>query len=160
MVVGTGAMSTLRAGTPDWQFISFIAVLGVGVGMVVQLPILVVQNAVPLGVMGVGTAGAQFFRQLGATIGVAAAGALFASRISRALSAPDLAALGLEPGDLRSDPAELQTLPADVLDTIREVLSSSVSDIFLILGVTAALISLALALALPAHPLRESVHPM
>ena len=55
--------------------------LGLGLGMVMQVLVLAVQNAVDRSVMGVATSGSTMFRQIGGSIGVALFGTIFASRV-------------------------------------------------------------------------------
>lgn len=69
---GLALMSFIGADTPLWQTDIYMAVLGLGLGNLMQPITLAVQNAMPPKDIGVATASATFFRQTGATIGVAA----------------------------------------------------------------------------------------
>jgi hypothetical protein len=60
---------------------AFAVVLGLGLGMVMQVLVLAVQNAVDRSVMGVATSGSTLFRQIGGSIGVALFGTIFANRV-------------------------------------------------------------------------------
>ena len=64
----------------------FAVVLGLGLGMVMQVLVLAVQNAVDRSVMGVATSGSTMFRQIGGSIGVALFGTIFASRVHTELA--------------------------------------------------------------------------
>ena len=61
-------------------------VLGLGLGMVMQVLVLAVQNSVPHDVLGVATSGSTLFRQVGGSIGVSLFGAIFASRFRAELA--------------------------------------------------------------------------
>jgi EmrB/QacA subfamily drug resistance transporter len=77
-VIGLGLMTigmslfhfVLHADTPYWQIAILMAVFGLGLGNCMQTLVLAVQNAVPAKDMGVATASATFFRQMGGTVGV------------------------------------------------------------------------------------------
>jgi hypothetical protein len=74
-----------------------LAVLGVGMGLTMTGFIVAAQAAAPPGRMGIATSSVQFFRSLGAAVGVALLGALLMS---------GLRAQGVDPGALRSSAAE------------------------------------------------------
>lgn len=58
-----------------------VVIVGVGVGLLMQNFTVVVQNAVPRTLMGTATASTQFFRSIGATVGVTAMGAIMLARL-------------------------------------------------------------------------------
>ena len=62
-------------------------VLGVGLGLVMQVLILAVQNAVPYAQLGVATSAATLFRSIGGSLGTAILGAIFANRLTDELAA-------------------------------------------------------------------------
>ena len=64
-----------------------MVILGLGLGMVMQVLVLAVQNAVDYRLLGVATSGSTLFRQIGGSIGVAAFGAIFANRLATELAA-------------------------------------------------------------------------
>ena len=66
MAVGMFLLSRLQVGTPTWQVLGRAVVLGLGLGMVMQVLVLAVQNAVDPRNMGVATRGSTLFRQIGA----------------------------------------------------------------------------------------------
>lgn len=82
LIAGLGLMSTLTYETPfGWLFL-YMAIMGAGLGMVMQNLVLVVQNSVDVRQIGAASAAVAFFRSLGGTIGVSVLGAVLASRIS------------------------------------------------------------------------------
>src|SRR5205085_4931193 len=86
MTVGMVLLSFLHVHTSTWVALADAAVLGLGLGAVMQVLVLAVQNAVDPGDMGVATSGSTLFRQVGGSIGVALFGAIFANRLNAELA--------------------------------------------------------------------------
>ena len=87
MTVAVYLLSTLAVGTPTWKAGVFMLILGFGLGMVMQVLVLAVQNAVDYRFLGVATSGSTLFRQIGGSIGVSIFGAIFSNRLSTELAA-------------------------------------------------------------------------
>jgi EmrB/QacA subfamily drug resistance transporter len=85
IVVAMALLSRLGAGTAVWVADLDAAILGLGLGMVMQVLVLAVQNSVEPRVMGVATSGSTMFRQIGGSIGVSIFGAIFANRLAHEL---------------------------------------------------------------------------
>ena len=81
MAVAMVLLAQLHAGTSTWVAAVFACVLGLGLGMVMQVLVLAVQNSVDPSMMGVATSGSTLFRQIGGSIGVALFGTIFANRV-------------------------------------------------------------------------------
>jgi EmrB/QacA subfamily drug resistance transporter len=96
LAIGMTLLTQLDIDTSKLVAGAFMVVIGVGIGLVMQVLVLVVQNDAPPGDMGAATSTAQFFRSIGGSVGVAVFGAIFASRLT----------------------AGLHTLPADVADRV------------------------------------------
>ncbi|HEY6740393.1 MAG TPA: MDR family MFS transporter [Actinopolymorphaceae bacterium] len=79
-------LSTMRVETALWVICCFIGVLGVGLGISLQLLVLIVQNSFPLAEVGTATAANNFFRQIGASLGSAVVGSVFAARLTTLLA--------------------------------------------------------------------------
>jgi MFS family permease len=79
-------LSTMTPTTPIWLLCSYLAVMGFGLGMGMQILVLIVQNTFPNSLVGTATAGNNFFRQIGASLGSAVVGSLFTSRLIDLLS--------------------------------------------------------------------------
>ena len=117
-VIGTGIMataffllSTLGVGSSIWLASGFMLLLGMGLGMTMQVLVLAVQNAVDYEHLGVATSGATLFRFVGGSIGVALFGGIFAIVLSEQLG------LAFPPGvhlPNVSDPAAIAALPPQV----------------------------------------------
>jgi hypothetical protein len=96
-------------------------ILGFGLGMVMQVLVLAVQNAVPYEQLGVATSESTLFRQIGGSIGVSMFGAIFANRLGAELA-------DRLPGGFRiptqANPAVIHDLPAAVRERYLESLRS------------------------------------
>ncbi len=86
MTAGMVLLSLLAVSTPTWIAALYMLVLGAGLGMVMQVLVLAVQNAVDYRFLGVATSGSILFRQVGGSIGVAIFGAIFANRLGHELA--------------------------------------------------------------------------
>ncbi|GGX24530.1 EmrB/QacA family drug resistance transporter [Streptomyces malachitofuscus] len=138
---------------------TFFFVFGLGLGLVMQVLVLIVQNAVPYEDLGVATSGATFFRSIGASFGVAIFGTVFASRLgdelTAALRGTDLPP-GVSPGTLEADPRGIEALPAALRPPALDAYSNAITDVFLY-AVPVALLGFALAWFLKEDRLRASV---
>jgi predicted MFS family arabinose efflux permease len=133
-ILGTGVMalslvllSQLHAGTPTWVAAVDSLILGLGLGMVMQVLILAVQNAVEPGVMGVATSGSTMFRQIGGSIGVALFGTIFASRVHTEL-ADRLPAGTVVPKTI--DPAGIKELPPAAHAAFSDAFAAALHPVF------------------------------
>ncbi len=81
-LLSTMSVTTSRGIASLWMF-----VLGVGLGLVMQVMVLATQNSVDRSDLGVGTATVSFFRSVGGSVGVAVFGAVFTSRLTHHLAA-------------------------------------------------------------------------
>ncbi|WP_024794976.1 MDR family MFS transporter [Tomitella biformata] len=85
LALGLFLLSTVTVGSPVWLICVYIAVMGVGLGTMMQLLVLIVQNSFPIEEVGTATASNNYFRQIGATLGTAVVGSVFTSRLSTLL---------------------------------------------------------------------------
>jgi EmrB/QacA subfamily drug resistance transporter len=79
MLIGGFLMTHLTAGVPDWELWTWMLVLGFGIGPAMAGFTVVVQNSVSPDRLGVATSTLTFLRQIGASVGLAAAGTIFSS---------------------------------------------------------------------------------
>jgi EmrB/QacA subfamily drug resistance transporter len=137
----------------------FFFVFGLGLGLVMQVLVLIVQNAVSYEDLGVATSGATFFRSIGASFGVAIFGTVFANRLgdklADALSGAQLPP-GVSVGALESDPRGIAALPAPLRPPVLHAYASSITDVFLY-AAPVALLGFVLAWLLKEDRLRGSV---
>ena len=85
MTVGLAMLSTLTATTPFWQLSIYSVLIGAGLGFSMQTVVIALQNSVDFRDLGVATSANTFFRSIGATIGVALFGTVYASRLAHNL---------------------------------------------------------------------------
>jgi EmrB/QacA subfamily drug resistance transporter len=74
IAIALGLLTTVSAGMSRWLLSGYMIILGLGFGMVLPTMSLIIQNAVPFQYMGVATSSSQFFRQIGAVMGIAVFG--------------------------------------------------------------------------------------
>jgi DNA-binding MarR family transcriptional regulator len=128
-------------------------VLGLGLGLVMQVLVLAVQNAVDYHDLGVATSGATLFRSIGGSVGTAALGAVFSNRLADNLAGTPGAGR-LSGGTL--DPAAIARLPAAIHDAFIHAFTDSLNTVFLVAAAIAA-VAFALSLLLDQLPLRDTV---
>jgi EmrB/QacA subfamily drug resistance transporter len=157
LVVGMFLLSRLGVGTAPWLASVYMLVVGIGIGLVMQVLVLVVQNdAVPKD-MGVATSTATFFRSVGGSFGVAIFGAIFASRLADQISKfPPEIGKQLAAG-VRLTPEQARQLPPGIHDDFLQAFSHSLHGVFL-WGMVIALIPMVLSWLLKEVPLRTTLH--
>jgi EmrB/QacA subfamily drug resistance transporter len=165
-IAGTGItalglllLHRLDEGSSTAEMSAYFFVFGLGLGLVMQVLVLIVQNAVSYEDLGVATSGATFFRSIGASFGVAIFGTVFASRLGdkltdalRGTSLPP----GVTPDGLESDPRGISELPVAVRPEALHAYASSITDVFLY-AAPVALVGFVLAWFLKEDRLRGSV---
>jgi EmrB/QacA subfamily drug resistance transporter len=124
-------------------------VVGFGLGMVMQVLVLAVQNAVEHRHMGVGTSGSLMFRQIGGSIGLAMFGAIFANRLHSTL------AEGGIQGPKTATPAVVANLPPAVHQAYVGAIASSLRPVFVV-AAAISLFAFLLTWLLEEVPLRET----
>jgi EmrB/QacA subfamily drug resistance transporter len=137
----------------------YFLVFGLGLGLVMQVLVLIVQNAVSYEDLGVATSGATFFRSIGASFGVAVFGSVFTSRLSGELAdvlRGQTLPAGLDADALKSDPKIIVELPAALRPPVVEAYAVSITDVFLYAS-PVALVGFVLAWFLREDRLRGSV---
>ncbi|MEU1314465.1 MDR family MFS transporter [Streptomyces tibetensis] len=141
------------------QLSGFFFVFGLGLGLVMQVLVLIVQNAVPYEDLGVATSGATFFRSIGASFGVAVFGTVFAGRLGDQLTDAFRGAR-LPPGTsvdtLEADPRGIAALPPGLRPPALHAYAVSITDVFLY-AAPVALLGFVLAWFLKEDRLRGSV---
>ncbi len=154
MVLGFWLLSHVAVTTSLTTLSVWMGVLGLGVGMTMQVIVLAVQNSVDYRDMGTATSANMFFRTLGGAFGTAIFGAILTSRLRANLThlLPP-AALQHIGGVLQGTPARIRSLPAPILNPVLESFVRSYHVIFLV-AVPVGIVAFLLALALPEVPLR------
>jgi EmrB/QacA subfamily drug resistance transporter len=152
MSIALYLISHLAVDTPTWQTIAGMVILGLGLGMVMQVLVLAVQNAVDHRLLGVATSGSTLFRQIGGSIGVAAFGAVFANRLATELAANIPAGTVLPTA---ANPAVVARLPPEIHEPYVQAFVSALQPVFLAAAVISVL-AFALTWLLREVPLRTT----
>jgi len=159
MTLGLFLMSLIGVDTPAWQMDLYMVVFGVGLGAVMQVLILVVQNSVPYEDLGVATSGATFFRSIGGSFGTAVFGAIFTAALPINLH-HFLPGLPLEhqSGFMNSatNPQTMKNLSPEALDGVRHAVAATVQSVFR-WSIPMAVIAFFLALMIPENKLRSTM---
>ena len=144
MTLGLYLLSLMGVGSSTLQDAAYMLVLGMGIGGVMQVLVIIVQNGVPHSELGVATSGATFFRSIGGSFGTAIFGAIFANVLVGNL-ASHLHGVALPKGFSAADvtPALLKQLPAAVHAGFVAGYAESIQTVFLIAVPIAALAFLA-----------------
>ncbi|GAA1611844.1 MDR family MFS transporter [Actinoplanes couchii] len=123
LIVFAALVSRIGIDTPLWVICAYLVIAGAGIGLMMQTLVLAVQNAFPQSEVGTVTSANNFFREIGATLGTAVVGAVFASRLT------DRLATALPTGGALTDshsltPALVRALP----ETVREAVVTAYAD--------------------------------
>ncbi|AQZ68603.1 Multidrug resistance protein B [[Actinomadura] parvosata subsp. kistnae] len=131
--VGMFLLSTLTEGSSLLAMGVYLLVLGVGLGMTMQVLVIVVQNAVSFKDLGVATSGATFFRSIGGSFGVATLGSVFSATLNddlrEVLRGVRLPA-GFDPGRVQEDPTVIQRLPRGLAQGFLHVYADAIASVF------------------------------
>ncbi|RPK85432.1 MDR family MFS transporter [Streptomyces sp. ADI98-10] len=157
--VGLLLLHQLDENSSTWLMSAFFFVFGAGLGLVMQVLVLVAQNSVSYQDLGVATSGVTFFRSIGSAFGVAIFGTIFANRLTGqltdALTGRSLPP-GVDAGRLAADPRAIGQLPADLRPSVLGAYSTAITDVFLY-AVPVVLLAFVLAWFLREDKLRGSV---
>jgi EmrB/QacA subfamily drug resistance transporter len=150
MTVAMALLATMDATTSRTTASWYVVLLGVGLGTVMPVMILAVQNAVDQRDLGTATSAATFSRSMGGSFGVALFGAILASRLAQQLP-------GVDPEALQASPSQLRALPPAARQALVEAVANSVHLVFMA-AIPVALAAFLVVLFLRERPLRESAH--
>jgi DNA-binding MarR family transcriptional regulator len=157
MTAGMYLLSMLGVATTTLASSVYMFILGVGIGAVMQVLVIAVQNVVPYADLGVATSGVTFFRSIGGSFGTAAFGAIFASQLTANL-ARYLAGTPIPAGfnaSAGASPAALAKLPPEVHAGYIHAFAASLHTVFLI-AVPITAVAFALTWLLKEVPLRKT----
>jgi hypothetical protein len=133
MTFGLVMLSRLSLATNQWQTSVDALWLGLGMGMVMQVLILAVQNSIEHKYLGVATSGTMLFRSVGAGLGVALFGAIFASGLQSKLG----------PGGMdfitNAAPTAVKALPPVAHQEYIEAVIAALQPVFLVAACIAGL---------------------
>ncbi|MGO8980836.1 MAG: MDR family MFS transporter, partial [Streptosporangiaceae bacterium] len=133
MTLGLFLLSLMGVGTSSLVDSLYMLVLGLGIGGVMQVLVIIVQNAVPHSELGVATSGATFFRSIGGSFGTAIFGAIFSNVLVGNL-AKHLHGIQLPAGFSAADatPALLARLPATIYHGFVAGYAESIQTVFIV----------------------------
>jgi EmrB/QacA subfamily drug resistance transporter len=146
MTLGIVLLSLIDAHSSRITASLFMAVFGLGFGLVTQVLTLAIQNAVQRRDLGTATATANFFRSMGGAVGVAIFGAVFAGQLGG----------NFDPESLQSSPGKTRSLPPAVREGVVQAVSHGVHAVFLVAAPIAAL-GFVVVLFLKEYPLSGAV---
>ncbi|RKQ36872.1 MDR family MFS transporter [Kocuria tytonis] len=162
MGIGLWLLSSLEVSDSTFKMCAFLAVFGAGIGLSMQILVLIVQNSFSNKIVGTATASSNFFRQVGATVGSAVVGSLFISRLKDLLSenmpkVPAKAAGGGGAMDANSfTPQSVHALPQLFRDPVIQSYNDALLPIFLFM-IPLAVLALVMLLFVEEKPLATRV---
>jgi EmrB/QacA subfamily drug resistance transporter len=158
VTAGLGLLGTIRYDTEYWHIAIFMALLGLGIGMMMQNLVLCTQNQVAPTDLGAASSTVTFFRSLGGAVGVSALGAVLATRITDYVKdgltdlGPKGAALG-HAGTGEGNIPDLSAMPAPIRTVVESAYGHGVADVFLY-SAPLALLALLVSLFIKEVPLK------
>jgi EmrB/QacA subfamily drug resistance transporter len=156
--LGMFLLSTMGVHTPQPMAMAWMAVLGFGIGMTMQVMVLSSQNSVAVTELGVATSTVTFFRSIGASVGVSLFGAIFNNRLVAELAheLPGAAGAAARNVDLNNMSA-IQALPGGTREHYLTAFANALTTVFEY-AIPILLVGFVLTLLLPHLPLRGRPH--
>ncbi|MGW5861613.1 MDR family MFS transporter [Streptomyces sp. NPDC055239] len=157
MTTGLGLLSTIGADTHFGLLSVYMAVMGVGVGMLMQNLVLAAQNDVPAAELGAATSVLSFFRSMGGTIGTSVLGAILANRVASEMT-KGLEQQGVSAGSGQAaghGVPDMTTLPAPMRELVEHAYGVATGDLFLV-ATPFALLALIAVLFIKEKPLKDT----
>jgi EmrB/QacA subfamily drug resistance transporter len=154
VTAGLGLLGTMRYDTEYWKVGVFMALLGLGIGMMMQNLVLATQNQVAPSDLGAASSVVNFFRSLGGAMGVSALGAVLAHRITH-YAEDGLAKIGVHGSSSgHGEIPDLDKLPAPIRTVMESAYGHGVADVFLY-AAPLAFLALVFALFIKEVPLKS-----
>jgi EmrB/QacA subfamily drug resistance transporter len=157
MTIGIYMLTHLSVSTSRLDAALSFVVLGVGMGFLMQITSLIVQNSVPQRDMGVASSSRAFFQQIGGSIGVSIFGVIFFRRFSAAMAAR-LPGAHVGASGANLDPATINSLPGPVKDAAFYAIAHAIDGVFW-WTIPATVAVFLLALFVKEIPLRSRIEP-
>jgi EmrB/QacA subfamily drug resistance transporter len=158
VTAGLGLLGTIRYDTEYWHIAIFMALLGLGIGMMMQNLVLCTQNQVEPGDLGAASSTVTFFRSLGGAVGVSALGAVLGNKITDYVKdgLADLGGKGAALGHAGTGGGgipDLDAMPAPIRTVVESAYGHGVADVFLY-SAPLALLALLVSLFIKEVPLK------
>jgi EmrB/QacA subfamily drug resistance transporter len=160
LTAGLGLLGTMRYDTPYWHIAIYMALMGLGVGMMMQNLVLCTQNQVAPSDLGAASSVVTFFRSLGGAVGVSVLGSVMSSRISHYASdtigtlSPQEQGAAAQAVGSGSIP-DMDLLPPGIREWLESAYGHGIADIFLIVA-PIALLAFLVTLFIKEVPLRTT----
>jgi EmrB/QacA subfamily drug resistance transporter len=157
MAIGMFLLSRLRVGTSTEVASLYLLVLGLGMGLVMQVLVLAVQNSVPYEVLGTATSGVTLLRGIGGSLGTAVFGSIFTNRLVGELSGGSLPAAVQQAlaGGGRLTGEQVDRLPGAARVAYQQAYVDALTPVFLVAAVV-ALLGFLVSWRLEEQPLRAT----
>jgi EmrB/QacA subfamily drug resistance transporter len=158
LTAGLGLLSTIDHATNLTLMGVYLAIMGTGVGFMMQNLVLIVQNTVSMRDMGSASSVVTFFRTLGGSAGVSALGAVLATKVSEQVTA-GLAELGVPAGNATSSGGatlDVASLPEPVQEIVRAAYGDATGTLFLV-GACISVVTFIAVLLIREQPLRTTL---
>lgn len=156
LIGGLGLAGSMDHTTELWLTGIYTAILGVGLGLLMQNLVLAVQNTVQAKDIGTASASVAFFRSVGGAIGVSVLGAVLGNRV-KDLAVEGLAAARIKvPAGSTGASMDLKDMPAPIRDIMRAAYGDAIAEVFLISAII-GLVALVAILFIKEKPLRRTV---
>jgi EmrB/QacA subfamily drug resistance transporter len=155
-VVGLYLLSTLGLASSRVTIFGFMFVVGLGLGMVMQVLVLAVQNAVDYSDLGVATSGATLFRSIGGSLGTATLGAVFSNRLRTELKSVLPRGAGAHASAGQVNPQQIAHLPPPLRLGYLHAFTNSLNSVFIV-AAGVAVAAFLLSWFIRELPLRETV---
>ncbi|MFR9790337.1 MFS transporter [Streptomyces sp. MB22_4] len=160
LTAGLALLSLMRYDTPYWQLSVYMALVGVGVGMMMQNLVLSTQNQVAPKDLGAASSTVSFFRSLGGAVGVGVLGSVMSDRISH-YARNSIGELGLKDrmaaakavggGEL----PDMNRLPLPIRHWLESAYGHGIADVFLY-AAPCALVAFVVVMFIKEVPLRTT----
>jgi EmrB/QacA subfamily drug resistance transporter len=151
--LGLYLISLMDQTTPIWLESVFLFVLGAGIGLIMQILTLIVQNTAEYRDLGTATSGVTFFRTLGGAFGASVLGSIYSNQLADLLPAALIQSAGAVTPEQATNPEALWALPEATREPVVEAYNQSLHSVF-VWAIPIALLALVAALFLPQVTLR------
>lgn len=155
MTVGLILLSTLNAHSSRLESSAFMFILGLGLGCVMQVLVLAVQNAVDYRDLGVATSGATLFRSIGGSVGTAVLGSIFSNRLQTELSSAVPRSAAGSVAKVHLSTAAVSRLPPALHTAYLNAFTNALTTVFAV-AAGVAMVAFVTSWLLEERPLRET----
>ncbi len=131
--IGLAMLSLVNQETSLWYLSAAMLILGAGLGNVMQVLVIAVQNNVEQRQLGAATSTSTFFRSIGGSFGTAIFGAVWTAQLAAqlALELPGVPLTGPDGSDVTSSIGNIQALPPDIQEYVLTAMSHAIDNTFL-----------------------------